>query len=333
MRREGAWLRGALVAATVAAAAALAACDGPSTGPKGVARVTILLTDAPGGIAEAWVNIGGIYLQGPMDGLAGGEERVWLRESPTGWIDLMTLSGQWMTLVENAAVPAGTYSQLRFVILEAVLVTDGGSAYVTDGADLDALNAARGGAALTVDGRLNCPSCGQSGLKVKYQGGVMVLEDQTILAADFDVSQSFGREAGMAGRWVMHPVIHVAEMDMTGSVAGTVALGPNVQMPSTCGANDVSLSLFVPVAINGASDVFSGSVAGDGSYTIGPLAPGGYSLFWEPEIQFNDGSELEFSQVSIQTDPATDPPTVTVVAGGIASADYTILEVGCNPGT
>jgi hypothetical protein len=351
MRSNG-FRYGSLLAAAVLTLGLVAAgCDDSSTSPAGSARLSLFLTDASGDVAEAWVNIGSIYLQG---GAMGGSEeegngdsqghafgavhrhsngnghmgngRVWLREDPTGWIDLTTLSDDVEEIVDGAVIPSGTYKQLRFVIEEAVIVTEGGMAYVTPGADLEGLNLERGGDPLSEDGVLHCPGCDRSGLKVKCRDGIVASEEgETAVLTDFDVSQSFGRERGQSGRWVMHPMIRCSSMSHIGEVAGTVTLAEGIELPASCGNNDLSLRIFKPLAIDAEQEIWTGHTSMNGEFKIRPLAPGLYDLDYEPDIDFDDGSVVSFSA-------SVDPSSVEVKAGGTAGADYMIESVGCTPG-
>lgn len=179
--------------------AVLTACSDGS-GPSGH-KVSVLLTDAPGDVLEAVVTIDQIYLQG---GEGEGEEggRVNLLEAPVT-VDLLTLADEWMTLVDGAEVPDGQYGQLRFVISGAYLrveEAEGDRIFATS-ADYDGLPEGA-----EVAGSLQTPSFGQSGLKVNFAGG-LALDEETILLVDFDVAESFGKEAGQSGKWVMHPVL------------------------------------------------------------------------------------------------------------------------------
>ncbi len=340
-----------VVATAVALVLGLGACDDSSTAPAGSARLSVLLTDAPGDVAEAWVNISGIYAQGgahdgwdnEWDGQSYGDRhgngpgswhgdghmdggRVWLREDPTGWINLMTLADDVEQIVDGAVMPSGTYRQLRFIIEEAAIVTEGGRTYATAGADLGELNAQRGGDPLVSDGLLNCPGCDRSGIKVMCRDGVVASEDgETIIIADFDVGQSFGHERGHSGRWVMHPVIRCLSMRLVGSIAGTVSPADGVELPMTCGSNYVSLRAFKPLAIDADQEVWSGHTSPHGWFKIQPLQPGPYDLSYESEVEFDDGSVVTFSA-------SASPTSVNVEAGVIAEADYTIDDAQCNPG-
>ena len=182
---------------------AVAACSDTS-GPDD-AKLTVLLTDAPGDVLEAVVTIEQIYLQG---GSPDSEEeapeggRINLLAEPVT-VDLLTLADEWMTLIEGAEIPAGTYGQLRFVVSGAYLRVEeeeGDRIYATS-SDYEGLP---DGA--EVGGDLIAPSFLNSGLKVSFAGGLLV-EGETALLVDFDVAESFGKQAGQGDRWVMHPVL------------------------------------------------------------------------------------------------------------------------------
>lgn len=294
-----------ILGALLVGATGLAACDGGSAG-AGSSRLTVKLTDAPGDLAEAWVEVEQIYLQGE-----GG--RVVLRSESTGLIDLLTLRDAVRDLVTGAAVPAGTYSEMRFVIGDAYVKTEDGRVFATQGAALPAGTQA--------SGTLVCPSCAQTGIKVKFPDGSVSLEEETeILVVDFDVSQSFGQAAGRSGQWVMRPVLHATDFQAAGSISGTVALAAGVVLPA-CGGTQPGISLFVPRAVVGTDTVASGAVDSTGAYRIRYLAPGSYTMGYAPEVTVG-------TQKLVFTAAAT-PATVTVASGASTTAAYQITGATC----
>jgi hypothetical protein len=296
--------RSRILSSLVAGAVFLGACD--STGSDNT-RLTIKLTDAPGDLAEAWVEIEQIYLQG-----SGG--RVVLRDNSTGMIDLLTLKNDVVDLVADAVVPAGTYSELRFVIGDAYIRTAGGMVYAKQGTSLPA--------GVTAGGTLHCPSCAQSGFKVKFSDdGITLDDDAQVVLVDFDVSQTFGRQAGQSGRWVMHPVLTGADFSTTGTVAGTVSLAEGVTLPP-CGGDAVSLAHFVPRAIVGTDTVASGSVDANGAFRIRYLTPGSYTLGHAPSLTFDNGQSLAFTATAT-------PASVTIASGAASAANYSITAATC----
>src|SRR5690606_18708497 len=97
------WMRGA--AALFAMTAIVAACDDDPAGNGGDPRVSILLTDAPGDVAEARIVIDEIAIMGDAD-----ESAVVL--STDDWEgDLLDLRNTFATLVDEVAVPVGSYHQ------------------------------------------------------------------------------------------------------------------------------------------------------------------------------------------------------------------------------
>ncbi|CAA9325495.1 MAG: hypothetical protein AVDCRST_MAG89-1876, partial [uncultured Gemmatimonadetes bacterium] len=263
------------------AALALAACDGGTGSDQ--ARLTIRLTDAPGDLAQAWVKIDRIYLQGAEGDSAGG--RVDVLTTRTGFVDLLTLSGgRTAELVNGAVVPAGRYSELRFVVCEAYIVTKNGTVYATKDAELPA--------GVTATGQLHIPSGCASGIKVKFPSGDDAVElesESAIMTVDFDVTQSFGHQAGNSGKWVMHPVLRATGVGFSGGIAGAVSLAQGVALP-TCGGQAVTLQAFTPRAIAGA-DSLNATVGADARYRI-TAAPGTYTMAYAPVVAFTNGDSL-----------------------------------------
>lgn len=305
--------RTALVAV---AGLALGACDDAGD-PEGTASLTVLLTDNPGDVEHAWVEVVEVYLQGENG-------RTQLLDGSTGLINITRLAGGGTeAILTGVEVPAGTYAQLRFVLGDAAVQVDG-EIYATPGvteADLD-------GATGTIVGSLVCPSCPQTGLKVNLPGGQVTLQSgQQIVVVDFDVSQSFGRLAGRSEMWVMHPVLNGTEFTVTGSIEGAVALGSGVSLPLSCGGSDLDaagvLGIFVPQATDG-SMTWSGTTDGAaGTYVIPFVPPGSYDMTFDATVDFSNGDQLTFSDVTV------DPAMVTVVSDAAATADYAIGSAVC----
>ncbi len=335
----------------------LAACERTSTPSdpaengdvSRLARVSVMLTDAPGEVDEAWVKFDAIYLQredGDEDMGSGPQAgREMLLEDPTVWINLMELTaGQVEELVSGATVPNGFYAQLRFVITRAVLVTaannPGAEAFATSDVssdDLAELNTLRDPEPpLDPTGLLHCPSCSRSGLKLNFRDGGLEVTGETLVLADFDVTQSFGHEAGRSGRWVMHPVINAMVMgDGSGSIAGVVSLGQDVSLPEMCGDQAITLADFVPLAESGGMQ-WSGQVEPSqqdptvGSYEIANLPPADdYMLGFLDEIEFANGDELNFTADIFDADANEITDAVEVMADATFEANYVITSAEC----
>jgi hypothetical protein len=299
------------------AAAALAACDGGTAIDQ--ARVSIRLTDAPADVREAWVRIDRIYLQGGEStdsATAGQGGRVDLTNGRSEWVNLLTLSGgRTAELVSGATVPAGRYSELRFVVCEAYVVTNDGGVFASAGAQLPA------GVASSA-GRLNIPSACSSGVKVKFpsgDGAVNLENESALLIVDFDVSQSLVQQGRGPGHWTLHPVLRATAVGFAGGIAGTVATAPGVTLPA-CGGAAVPVTVFSPVAVAG-TDSVSTIVGTDGRYRI-TAGAGTYAMGYRPTLGYTNGDTLNLAAT-------VSAPSVTVTSGGTAAADYSITAATC----
>ena len=224
----------------------------------------VMLTDAPGDFVRAVVTVDSVVVQGE-----GGA--VVLRDEPAT-VDLLTLQNEVMELVGETDLPAGTYSQLRLVIGGAFVEVEGEGGDTSVFATSEAYAASQG---VEADGALQTPSYAQSGLKVNLPG-VTVDGDERVVLLDFDVSESFGREAGQSGRWVMTPVVRATDFELTGTVEVDLTLAAGVALPTG------SLADFSATVDKG-GDVVAvpfEDADGDGTFTaeIRYLAPGTYSV-------------------------------------------------------
>jgi hypothetical protein len=240
-----------------------------TTGCGNQGTVTIKLTDAPGDFKAAVVTISEVYLQGS-------EGRVVLSTEATT-TNLLTLANDAKDIVKDAVVPAGSYSELRFVISGAYIEVeqaDGTTRFYATSNGFDT-----------------------SGVKVKFEGdAVEVAGEQKVILVDFDVSQSFGKERGQGDKWVMKPVIKGADIVFSGSVNVTLARGEGVTLPPlngtalTLGAFRATLRSTGPAA-DGAAEPAAEEIAltdlnGDGVFeaSFKFLVPGSYELsFVGPE--------------------------------------------------
>ncbi len=301
----------------------------PELPPDGRTTLSVYLTDAPGEVADVWVSVDDIVLVGGEGG------PISLLDEPSGLVSLLDLQDDVLLLVEDAEVPQGRYSQVRFIIGSGVLETVGGQVYVQGDAEHP------GG--LEATGTLHCPSCAQTGIKVAFPGGIDLHEGANGLLLDFDVAQSFGRQAGMSGRWVMRPLIkgvlappgEIEDGALGASILGTVELdlgvdgeGNPVQLP-VCAGEEVSLEDFVPRASTltltddeGEPIRFVGSTAADGTFAIPVLHADDYALDHWAEIQL-EGALLEWNA-------EVTPGTVAVATGSdVIGVVYTITGATC----
>lgn len=306
-----------------------AACDSSSTDVEsGPSTLSVYLTDAPGDVADVWVQVADIRLVGQ------GQPRSILVQ-PTGLISLLALQDTAMVIVDGADVDAGTYSQLRFVIDGGVVESVSGRVYSFGGAQHP------GG--LESTGELHCPSCAQSGLKVNFAQGLDLEAGDNAVLVDFDVAQSFGRQAGQSGRWVMRPVIQGVMTDPgnvrgpDSGISGEVILatdseGTPIDVPP-CAEQDRGVSDFIPLATSttlvdedGDHFVFAGSVLLDGTAAIDVLAADTYELGYVSTLVL-DGFELHWNaqvtplEIDVEAGSVTNGPQWTITGASCVSTD------------
>jgi hypothetical protein len=316
MRRVVEW-------AALAGVLALAACD--VAGPNDRARLSILLTDAPGDVESVWIEIEQIFMIGEEKG------EIEVPGELGGLIKLTDLLDQTRELAADVPFEPDVFRELRLVLGDVVLVSKQGAVYATPGATLPA--GVPSGNVQT----LQCPSCAQSGLKIKVQGGVPELEegDDAVLLLDFDVSQSFGHRAGGSGRWIMHPVVLATWVEAPPSaIRGTAAIQLNPQgqpaftVPQCPAGTARSITDFIPKAtaatLKDASNnaiVRTGTVAANGTFSISPVDPDGYTM------GFN---ETLLGNMKLVWTATVTPAQVTVRAGAdVTGVAYTLTGASC----
>lgn len=297
--------------AAVVALVPLAGCsdEGPITAGSADARLSVLLTDAPGDFATAVVTISEIYLQG-----SGG--RVTLMSTPVT-TDLLTLANSTAALVQDAAVPAGSYGELRFVITGGYVEVEeagGGTAIYASSADYEGLPAGA-----TVDGTLRMPSLAQSGLKVKLpDGGLTLASEQKVMLVDFDVAQSFGHAAGKSGAWVMSPVLTATEVQASGGLTVSVTKDATVTLPAMGGTVLGLADLKVVLANTDGSREEQALTDADGDGTFEAqfryVLPGA----WTVDLAAPAGVTLATAEAR--------PAPVTLTAGAEATTSLTITS-------
>jgi hypothetical protein len=258
------------VPALLLATLAFGACkdNGPTSQNQTQPHVTVRLTDAAGDVKAAVVTISEIKLEGGPNG------QTILLSTPVT-TNLLTLANSTATLVDNVAVPAGTYSEMRFVITGGYVEVDNG----TGGSDFYASSPTYPGlpAGAAVTGDLQMPSLAQSGLKVNFGSIPLDITTDQDFLVDFDVSQSFGHLAGNSGKWVMHPVVTGGVVTTSATILATLKLGTGVTLPLV-GGNTVTLGAF-KAELNGQTVDFTDPDA-DGTFAarFRFLTPGAYTL-------------------------------------------------------
>jgi hypothetical protein len=270
----------------VAMALGLAACD-EGTDPR-FGTVSVLLTDAPGDVVEAYVTITDIYMQGHAGDDDPPTSRVYLMEGGAETFELLSLSNDVAEVVREVQVPTGSYGQLRIVVSGACIVTEAGNVYASDGY----------GECGPSTGRLHMPSIQQTGIKVLMQG-FQVTSGQHAVLLDFDVSQSFGRQAGNSGMWVMNPVIHGAEFHEAASLR-VILTAADGALPDTVGLDEFAVLLTPEVGdpaeawfvdVDGTYRAsFPYLLAGNGPFALALVPPEGYEATFEGEVTASPAS-------------------------------------------
>lgn len=310
--RSTRYLMGLLVAALT-----LGACDDDSVNGSGTGRLSVMLTDAPGDLAEAWIKIEKVILvRNAADSLStDSTRRITITPDITNYINLLNLTGgQLLEIIDDESVPEGTYSQIRVVVDEAFIKLKDGRVFATAGAALPT--------GTTRSGTLRCPSCSSSGYKVFFTGGGLNVSDNTTVVLDFDAARSFGHEAGNSGQWIMRPVLRAAATTIRlGSIRGNVALAQGVTLPQ-CGGAPSTITQFIPIAVMG-TDTLTGTTTSTGSFRISAVAPGTYTLGFARDLTFTNGDSLTITA-------APSVSTVAVAQGDSATANYTISAASCH---
>lgn len=201
--------RTAFLLTTIAAGAAMFACDSAGTTSSGPGRLTVLLTDAPFRIADvksATIFVNRIDCKQAESTTAETEDA-----SSSGWttvtspnkaVDLVPLNNGVTMDLGTQTLPAGTWQSCRIVI-------DPAQSFITlqDGSKPD----------------IKWPSAGKTGIKIVLNQPVTV-QDSSILVVDFDVGSSFvlrGNDAHNNGL-LFKPVVHGVVKDVAASLSGFV---------------------------------------------------------------------------------------------------------------
>jgi len=205
-----------------------------------------LLTDAPSDqLDSAVIYISQVYLQGGSNG-----GRTVISDSAMSF-DLLVLQDGVTAELADSVIPVGQYDQLRMIVdsaravLKAPLTFDDGSTTES----------------------MKVPSGSTSGLKVNFDGPIIVDSGEVVVVIDFDVSRSFVFQGPpRAPKSVsLKPVIHATYRAVAGSISGTV--GPPASQAQV-------------FAIRNTTDTVRTAFADTltGAYTLHYLPPGTYTV-------------------------------------------------------
>lgn len=305
---------------------AAAACDSPTEMPQTrTTTLNVYLKDQAGDVDSVWIQIDDVILKGDSS-------QVSVLDQPTGLINVTALQDSVMALATGVDLTETQFNEVRIMLGGAVLKS-GDAVWAFGNPTLPA--------GLSQTGTLKCPSCSQSGLKLKLADTLQFAEGDNGLLMDFDVSQSFGHEAGNSGMWVMHPVIHGVQAEPVQiedgtalqKITGAVTLANTVTMPISCDGADRTLALFAPVAtattlVDGGGNplVFTGMTA---------LPAGGSTWMYEIDVTGPDvftmgyEGETSFTAQKLVWTAAPDSATVTLTGSADGTTDYVITSVAC----
>lgn len=269
---------------------------------------SVQLTDADAEVVEAWATVTDIYLQPASDDEDPAVEPVYLLKDVAQTRRMLDLEGDAASLIQAATVPAGTYDQLRIVMIEGCLKTDAGTVYATAGYE-------KCGPA---DGVLRMPSYAQTGLKVLLNE-VEFTDGGPAMILDFDMSQAFGRATGKS--WTMAPAISEAGFVLMAAIDATLSPG-DVSIPSGVDLADFSATLLPATGDSARVDFADAGNDGTFEVSFGSKHPDDGPF----DVRLNPPSD-----VSISVTPSS-PATVSPAGGQTASVDWVLQSVTVNDG-
>lgn len=189
--------------------------------------------------------------------------------SPDALFDLLTLQGGVTTNLGAGTLATGRYNSFRLI-----LDTDLSSVVLNDDSEVNVI----------------WPSAAQTGIKIKLDAPIDVVEGNSIMILDFDVGRSFvlrGNSIRNNGL-LFKPVIRATASEFTGSISGTVRAETAEGAPVE-GAT-VELLVDGTLLADDEEEKVVGTTATDasGNFTFGWILPGDYEIRVTPP----DGSPL-----------------------------------------
>ena len=274
-----------------------AGCGGGSGGSTASGRVQIAMTDAAGPYANVVVSVKAIRVvpAGSEGTETGSTLPLVATLSPSQVIDVLTLQFA-QTVLGQASVPAGEYSQVRLV-LDPNPATGDPVNYVTLASDP------------TTKIPLKTPSGQQSGLKINGDFAVKAGE-LTALALDFDPTRAIA-QAGNSGQYLLKPtgirlVSMASALPTYGAISGTVL--PAEAWPAAV-VEIIPEGATTPVAsglLNPDDGSFRAFVPA-GSYLV-RITAAGYTTYESPvPVAVATGAEAAVGEITL-TPPAPAAP-------------------------
>lgn len=250
-----------------AASILLGACSGGGGGSGGsgggTASLNLRATDAPfvhDIVQEATISVDRITIYHQADSDDG--PAVLYEGAPIEMVltDLRDGISQFLGEHELAA---GTYRQIRLRVSHATLTLVNGNVYTTD------------------DDTIHLSSQDTSGFKVFLDPPLVLTEGITAgLLLDFDLPKTFhpipANDPLTANRYNLHPVIHAADITLTGGIEGTVTQDDG--LGGFTPVADATVFVLPPGVTDPAQSVTSSPTGADGHYTILGLEEGTYDV-------------------------------------------------------
>jgi hypothetical protein len=236
---------------------------GGGGGGSGSANLSLRATDTPfvhDLVQEATISIDRITIHHQSN--SDGDPVVLYEGAPIDMV-LTNLRDGVSQFLGQHDLEAGTYRQIRLRVSHASLTLVNGNVYSTD------------------DGTIHLSSQGTSGFKVFLDPPLELAEGTSAgLMLDFDLPKTFhpipSNDPLNADRFNLHPVIHAADLSLTGGIEGTVTQddGQGGFTPVA----DATVFVLPPGVTDPAESVASSPTGADGHYTILGVEPGTYDV-------------------------------------------------------
>lgn len=229
----------------------------PPTSP-GTGTLSLEVTDAPlthDLVTEASIEVDLVRIHGEDAGWRDLE----VAEHPLQFDLLELQNGVTRLLTSATELPAGTYDQLRLRVASARLVLVDGDVFTTD------------------DGTLQLTSQDTSGFKLPITPPLVVEADHDEhFLVDVDLSKTFkpvpANDPLDASKFLLHPVIHVSNLEETGEITGRVVDG------NLIGLEAATVYALPPGSTDPEASLSSTGTVQDGDFTLQGLSPGTYDL-------------------------------------------------------
>lgn len=253
-----------VIAMLAGTAAIMAACDSSSS-PGGTGKLTVLLTDAPFPTAD--VQSATLFIRSIQCKQAPATTEETEDPESSGWttvvepneaINLLVLNNGVTLDLGTQTLPAGTWSSCRVLIDPAQSFVE-----LKDGTKPD----------------IKWPSAGQSGIKIRLNEPVIVM-DSSVIVVDIDVGSSFvlrGNSIHNNGL-LFKPVVHGVAMDVAATFSGKVV------GDTPAGAAIANATVQLLVAGTAVDDTVSANVLrsattdATGAFAFNFVVPGTYAV-------------------------------------------------------